>query len=520
MKQFTSAIIFYMLLIAAVSSQTWQVQSNPATGHVIQIHAVNQDIVYASTTTQILKTSNGGTNWEIVLSKPWRNLKGFQVVVLQTGQHRIYTWWHTGTHYYRSVNGGISWDSVTVPGGTGYMEFFHGSDDTVYYNNSGQGGTGFFFTTNSGSNWYNYNASYGNMNAMSSMHFINGTTGFVNGGSSYTFYHVLLKTINAGFTWTPVMNSGTDGYSSGGDFWFHHTAGIGYHVSNKTYRTSNNGDNWTLLNNQGGGVHALFMHNVDRGWLGKGGGLLKTTDGCTTWVNQNIGVSNVDINSVSFVNFNTGWIAGESAHILKTTNGSGVLAPTVPPVGVSPPNNSNGHSLTPILVWNPVPTATNYRVQISVDLFTTILLDFDTVSITQFQVPSGFLNHNIQYYWRIAGVNIGGQGPWSVVWNFRTGLVGLNQTENEIPVQYRLYNNYPNPFNPATKIKFDIPEQSFTKILIYDINGKEISMPVNEQLNPGSYDAVFDASKLPSGVYFYKIISGSYTDVKKMILVK
>lgn len=114
----------------------------------------------------------------------------------------------------------------------------------------------------------------------------------------------------------------------------------------------------------------------------------------------------------------------------------------------------------------------------------------------------------------------GWQGPWSVVWNFRTGLVGLNQTENEIPVQYRLYNNYPNPFNPATKIKFDIPEQSFTKILIYDINGKEISMPVNEQLNPGSYDAVFDASKLPSGVYFYKIISGSYTDVKKMILVK
>lgn len=145
MKQFTSAIIFYMLLTAAVSSQTWQVQSNPATGHVIQIHAVSQDIVYASTTTQILKTSNGGTNWEIVLSKPWRNLKGFQIVVLQTGQHRIYTWWHTGTHYYRSVNGGISWDSVAVPGGTGYMEFFHGSDDTVYYNNSGQGGTGFFF---------------------------------------------------------------------------------------------------------------------------------------------------------------------------------------------------------------------------------------------------------------------------------------------------------------------------------------------------------------------------------------
>jgi len=522
---FIKPILIFFMFCTVIYSQTWVVQPTnitPPIGDIVQIHAVSADTVYASTTTQILKTVNGGANWSVILHKPSRNLKGFQIVNPPVGQHRVYTWYHTGFNYYRSTNGGEDWDTIQVLGNTGYMEFFNGTDDSVYYINSGQSGTSFWKTTNSGNNWYSYNASYGSMNAMGTMHFINGTTGFVNGGSSYTFYHVLLKTIDAGFTWTHAMNSGgPQGYSSGGDFWFHPTSGVGYHVSNKTYKTINNGDTWTVLNTQGGGVHALFMHDENRGWLGYwGGGLRKTTDGCATWVNQNIGVNGVAINSVSFININTGWIAGESGHILKTTNGSGVLAPSQPPVSVSPANNSGGHSLTPILVWNPVAGATHYRVQVSVDLFVTTVLDIDTVINTQFQIPAGFLNHNIQYYWRIAGLNIGGQGPWSVTWNFRTGLVGLNQTGNEIPLQHKLYNNYPNPFNPVTKIKFDIPQQSFTKLMIYDIEGKEVAVAVNRKLNPGSYEAEFNASNLPSGVYFYKLTSGRFTEVKKMILVK
>ncbi|MBN8584391.1 MAG: T9SS type A sorting domain-containing protein [Ignavibacteria bacterium] len=516
--QKTIITVCMLLISSIIHSQNWAVQTNPAVGNIIKIHAVSQDTVYASTTTQILKTVNGGTNWEVILAKPWRNLKGFQLVDPPFGQHRIYTWWHTGTHYYRSINGGITWDSVIVPGGTGYMEFFNGTDDTVYYNNSGQGGTNFYYTTNSGANWYSRNASYGSMNAMSSMHFINGTTGFVNGGSSVVFYHVLLRTTDMGFTWTPEMNSGTDGYSSGGCFQFFPN-GVGYHISNKTYKTINNGDDWITLNNQGGGVYSLFMHDEQWGWLGKQNGLLKTTNGCANWVDQNIGVSGVDINSVTFINYNTGWIGGENAHILKTTNGSGVIPPAQAPVLTAPPNNSNGHSLTPLLQWNSVAGAVSYRVQVSVDVFNTTVLDV-SVPATQFQIPSGFLNHNIQYYWRVTGQNVGGDGPWSVVWNFRTGLVGINQTGNEIPSVYKLYNNYPNPFNPVTKIKFDIPQQSFTKLIIYDISGKEVSMLVNEQLNPGSYEADFDSSKLPSGVYFYKISSGGYAQVKKMILVK
>jgi len=527
---FIKPILIFFMFCTVIYSQTWVVQPTnitPPIGDIVQIHAVSADTVYASTTTQILKTVNGGANWSVILHKPSRNLKGFQIVNPPVGQHRVYTWYHTGFNYYRSTNGGEDWDTIQVLGNTGYMEFFNGTDDSVYYINSGQSGTSFWKTTNSGFNWYSYNASYGSMNAMSSFHFINGSTGFVNGGSSYTSYQVLLKTIDAGFTWTPT-NLLNNGYSSGGDFRFF-PSGVGYHVSNRTYKTINNGDNWTVLNTQGGGVHALFMHNEQRGWLGYwGGGLRKTTDGCATWVNQNIGVNGVAINSVSFINYNTGWIAGESGHILKTTNGSGVIAPVTILSIAEPLNGSSGISITPLLKFT-VPSNDSrgiedslwYGVQLSNDsTFTTTLINTDTVTITQYQVPAGILNHNVRYFWRVRAINIGGEGPWSPVWNFRTGLVGLTQTGNETPVQYMLYNNYPNPFNPVTKIKFDIPQQSFTELTVYDIQGKEVQVLLETILASGKYEYFFDASNLSSGIYLYSIRSGNYSAIKKMVLVK
>ena len=85
---------------------------------------------------------------------------------------------------------------------------------------------------------------------------------------------------------------------------------------------------------------------------------------------------------------------------------------------------------------------------------------------------------------------------------------------------FSLSQNYPNPFNPFTVIKFDIARTGYTKLTIYDILGREVSIPVNENLNPGSYSINFDASKLTSGTYFYKLESGDISETKKMLLVK
>jgi uncharacterized delta-60 repeat protein len=97
---------------------------------------------------------------------------------------------------------------------------------------------------------------------------------------------------------------------------------------------------------------------------------------------------------------------------------------------------------------------------------------------------------------------------------------GIEPVSSEIPQRYMLYENYPNPFNPATKIKFDVPAQSFTKLIVYDITGRIVKTLVNQDLNAGSYVYNFDAAGLASGVYFYKIQAGNFNDVKKMMLVK
>jgi hypothetical protein len=86
--------------------------------------------------------------------------------------------------------------------------------------------------------------------------------------------------------------------------------------------------------------------------------------------------------------------------------------------------------------------------------------------------------------------------------------------------QYFLDQNYPNPFNPSTKIKFLLPEMGFITIRVYDVLGNEIAILINEEKPAGSYEVVFDGRELTSGIYFYKIIAGSFTETKKMILLR
>lgn len=96
----------------------------------------------------------------------------------------------------------------------------------------------------------------------------------------------------------------------------------------------------------------------------------------------------------------------------------------------------------------------------------------------------------------------------------------MSLQEGEIPDYYKLYGNYPNPFNPETKIKFDLPEDNFITLKIYNSLGKEILTLVNELRNSGRYDISFDGTNLPSGIYYYRIKAGNFEAVRKMVLVK
>ncbi|KAA3614816.1 MAG: T9SS C-terminal target domain-containing protein [Calditrichaeota bacterium] len=97
------------------------------------------------------------------------------------------------------------------------------------------------------------------------------------------------------------------------------------------------------------------------------------------------------------------------------------------------------------------------------------------------------------------------------------------KTEKEtgvIPQEYKLYNNYPNPFNPSTKITFEIPKESDVKITIYDLNGSIVSTLVNRFFTSGKYTLTYNAEGLPSGTYFYKLETNYYSETKKMVLMK
>jgi hypothetical protein len=89
-----------------------------------------------------------------------------------------------------------------------------------------------------------------------------------------------------------------------------------------------------------------------------------------------------------------------------------------------------------------------------------------------------------------------------------------------IPTVFSLEQNYPNPFNPSSTIRFDIPTSSYVELKVYDILGKEVATLVNEELESGSYETIFDGTGLSSGVYFYRIKAGDFVQTKKLLLQK
>lgn len=91
---------------------------------------------------------------------------------------------------------------------------------------------------------------------------------------------------------------------------------------------------------------------------------------------------------------------------------------------------------------------------------------------------------------------------------------------NETPTAFDLSQNYPNPFNPTTNIKFAVPVSGMVKLVVYDVTGREAGILLSEQMNAGTYSVNFDASQLSSGIYFYTLTAGDFTQTKKMMLIK
>ena len=217
--------------------------------------------------------------------------------------------------------------------------------------------------------------------------------------------------------------------------------------------------------------------------------------------------------------------------------------PAISPIGIIPifpQDQATGISSSPppTLSWNknapPLKTSPN-SVQTDSQFIppvtsTTIMLspvppdtgksftetfDKDTNSYT----PLENLEFDTKYQWTVKQTNADGtteSGPFT----FTTGLAVSVESKELIPKKFELEQNYPNPFNPTTNFEFQTANFGLVTLKLYDVLGNEVATIVNEEKPAGNYKVTFDASNLPSGVYFYKIKAGNFVKIKKMVLLR
>jgi hypothetical protein len=225
-------------------------------------------------------------------------------------------------------------------------------------------------------------------------------------------------------------------------------------------------------------------------------------------------------NTIYYWRINVTWASGNT---WSPYNFFYTLAPLPPIPTVCPVNGGNPiYPNNPIIFyWRHALNATSYRIQVSVSPSMQNPAINQVVTDTFLIVPPGTFNYYTLYYWRISASDSCGESPFSLIWSFTTlGPSAVRNISGEIPESNKLYYNYPNPFNPSTCIRFDIPKSAFIKISVFDISGREVAVIVNESMQAGRYEAIWNGSGYSNGIYFYKISAGSYTETKKMILMK
>jgi len=386
---------------------------------------------------------------------------------------------------------------------------------SVYFFNANTGflagGSGTFAkTTNGGMNWIIIPNN--NNNHWEDIFFLNENTGWI-AGAFYDYsisWNTIRKTTTGGLTWDSIYFSPNNRINK---IWFVNNS-TGFISDLKSLNKSTNGGlNWYLIDSSNifqKYYKALFFINEQTGWtsrydtVSKATKILKTTNCGLGWFEQFIDTSTTSniIFDIRFVNAQTGFAVG--AGIYKTTN-SGLIWNNLTDNSyhykVFFINQSTGW----VGKWNYVCKTTNCG------------LNWVSEFIMQGCYFRGlsFINENTGW--------TGGMTNVSSPKIYKTTVGGvsfINPISEVVPSSFSLSQNYPNPFNPTTIIRFQIKDSKTTTLKIFDLLGREVQTLVNEKLKPGEYEVTFDGSNFPSGVYFYKLQAGDFTDTKKLVLIK
>ncbi len=194
------------------------------------------------------------------------------------------------------------------------------------------------------------------------------------------------------------------------------------------------------------------------------------------------------------------------------------LASPIKPVLASPLGTS-GIQRNAVLQWHPSKIALTYRIQVATDgQFASLVAD-TTVPDTVARLSP--LASNTQFFWHVSAVNDSGTSSYSLTGSFTTGDQILSvDASDETPLAFDLFQNYPNPFNPKTVISGQWTGGSDVRLVVYDVLGRQVASLANGRYPAGKYTFAFDGTDLASGVYFYRLTAGSYTAIRKMLLIR
>ncbi len=420
----------------------------------------------------------------------------------------------------------------------------------------------FNFQHNPPSGWDNQFLPNLNGRIISDMEFTDSLTGYATG---YIFSgpNYILKSTNSGLNWVVI-----DSLVS----WLTHikfvNKEIGYVCGARMYKTTNSGTSWIQMNLPGeAGAIDMSVINEDTIWITDDealtGGIFLTTNGGASWTRKYYGGGFTNPDRIHFVNPGLGFAS--MSNLLRTTDGGNTwnnLQPergftdihfadtlkgwkvsmgairftsdagtswvqqTVPPTGDT--ISSNGISR----ISDPAKNGTIYAVGPRAFYFIPNLrgLIFKTTNFGNswgYQLPDTslirFSNYDfvsfIDKYKGWAYKKITG-GIFTRSGGDTTIYTGIKELTSQIPENNMLLQNFPNPFNPKTNIRFEVMTKERVSMSVYNVSGKLVSLLTDDELQSGSYETLFDGSSLSSGIYFCVMQAGSFRETITMVLVK
>lgn len=405
----------------------------------------------------------------------------------------------------RTANGGTTWTSQPNPAYDGYV-YLYGLSFVDANNGATVGQYGYILhTTNGGDTWVLQTS-----NTSENLYGVSFAD--VNYGMACGSNGVIVKTTDAGTTWA-VSTSGTGNHLLGISYLTENIASVAG-FSGTLLRTTDGGATWTAQTNPVDGrssdFRALCFTDVNNGTaVGDVGKIIRTVNGGANWSIQNSGTSN-HLQAVSFCDANNGMVLDMNGNVLTTANGA-------LPVELSDFSSFvDAHGI--VLHWTTATEINNSGFEIE-RKDAGIVGSWKTLGFVKGAGASS-IQHSYSFTDR---EQTAGHYSYRLKQMDRDGAYTYSRTvEAEIAASQTLMldQNFPNPFNPTTSIRFQLPTAGHASLKVFDVLGNLTATLVDEDISAGTHSIQFDASHLASGMYFYQLKSGSFIETKKIVLAR